>query len=38
MRTSNASDKMRYKVIKSVHIEVELLYDHGGTSDWDATQ
>ena len=26
---------MRYSVIKSVHIRVKLLYDHGGTSDWD---
>ena len=27
---------MRYRVIKFVHIEVKLLYNHGGTSDWDA--
>ena len=38
MRTSNTSDKMRYFIIKSMHIEVKILYDHGGTSDLDATQ
>ena len=38
MRISNASDEMRYKVIKSVHIGVKLLYDHGGTSDQDVTK
>ena len=38
MRTSNASDKMRYRVIESMHIRVELLYDHEGTSDWEVTQ
>ena len=38
MRISNASDEMRYKVIKSVHIGVKLLYDHGGTSDQNATK
>ena len=38
MSTLNASDEMRYKVIKSVHIGVELLYDHGGTSDRNATK
>ena len=27
---------MRYRVIKSVHIGVKLLYDQGGTSDRDA--
>ena len=37
-RTSNASDKMRYRVIESMHIRVELLYDHEGTSDWEVTQ
>ena len=26
---------MRYKVIKSMHIGVKLLYDHGGISDQD---
>ena len=29
---------MRYKVIKSVHIGVKLLYDHGRTSDQDVTK
>ena len=36
--TPNASDEMRYKVIKSVHIRVKLLYDRGGTSDRDVTK
>ena len=27
MRTSNASNKLRYRIIKFVHIRVELLYD-----------
>ena len=35
MSTLNASDEMRYGVIKSVHIGVKLLYDHGGTADHD---
>ena len=35
-RTSNASRKLRYRRIKSVHVGVELLNDHGGTSDWGA--
>ena len=35
MSTLNASDEMRYGVIKSVHIGVKILYDHGGTTDWD---
>ena len=38
MRTSNASDEMRYRIIESVHIRVKLLYDHGGTSHQDATK
>ena len=38
MRTLNASDELRYRVIKTVHIRVELLYDHGGTSDWDVIE
>ena len=29
---------MRYCSIDSVHIEVKLLYDHGGTSDEDVTK
>ena len=36
--TSNASDKLQYRIIKFVHIGVKLLYDHETTSDWDATQ
>ena len=36
--TLNASDKMRYWSIEFVHVGVKLLYDHGGTSHWDATQ
>ena len=35
MRTSNASDEIRYGVIKSMHIGVKLLYDHGGIADRD---
>ena len=35
MRTLNVSDKMRYGVIKSMHIGVKLLYDHGGIADQD---
>ena len=38
MRTLNASDELRYRVIKTVHIRVELLYDHGETSDWDVIE
>ena len=38
MHTSSASDKLRYRTIKSMHIKVKLLYDHGGTSDQDYTQ
>ena len=29
---------MRYRVIKFVHIEVKLMYDHEGTNDWDVTK
>ena len=35
MHTSKAREEMRYKSIDFVHIGVELLYDHGGTSDQD---
>ena len=38
MHTSNASDEMRYGVIKSMHIEVKLLYDHEGTANRDVTK
>ena len=38
MRTSNPNDKMRYRIVKSVHVGVKLLYDHRKTSDRDATQ
>ena len=38
MYTSNRSEKARYRRIKFVHVGVELLYDHGGTSDWDFTK
>ena len=37
-RTSNASDEMMYRTIKSMYIGVKLLYDHGGTSDQDITK
>ena len=30
--TSNLHSKLRYRGIETVHIKVELLYDHGGTS------
>ena len=36
MRTLNVSDEMRYRIIKSMHIGVKLLYDHDGTNDRDA--
>ena len=32
-----SKDKMRYSIIESVYIGVKVLYDHGGTSDQDAT-
>ena len=32
MRTSNLRNKLRYKGIKTVHVRVELLNDHDGTS------
>ena len=38
MRTLNASDEMRYRVIKSMHIGLKLLYDHGGTTDRGVTK
>ena len=38
MDTLNRSEKARYGVIKSVHIGVKLLYDHGGTIDQDITK
>ena len=31
--TSDASDKERYLIIKSMHVGIELLYKHGWTSD-----
>ena len=37
-RTSNRSEEMRYKIIKSVHVGVKIMYDHRGTSDRDATK
>ena len=37
-RTSNASRKLRYWRIKSVHVGVELLNDHGGISDRGTTK
>ena len=37
-RTSNTSRKLRYWRIKSMHVRVELLNDHGGTSDWGTTK
>ena len=37
-RTPNSSDEMRYRRIKSIHVEVKFLHDHGGTGDQDATQ
>ena len=36
-RTSNTGDKIRYKIVKYVHIGVKLLYDHERTSDRDDT-
>ena len=36
--TLNVSKEMSYKIVKSVHVGVKLLYDHGGTSDQDATK
>ena len=38
MRTSNASDEIRYGVIKSMHIGVKFLNDHRGTTDRDVTK
>ena len=36
MRISNASDKIRYRIVESVHVGVKFLYDHGRTGDRDA--
>ena len=38
MCTSNASDEMMYRIIKSMHIRVKLLYDNEGTNDQDITK
>ena len=38
MCTSNVSDEMMYRIIKSVHIRVKLLYDNEGTNDQDITK
>ena len=38
MCTSNVSDEMMYRIIKSVHIRVKLLYDNEGTNDRDITK
>ena len=38
MNTLNTSDKMRYRVIESMHIGVELLYHREGMSDRDVTK
>ena len=37
-RTSNTSNKKRYLKIKSMHVGVKLLDQHGWTSDRDVTQ
>ena len=37
-RTSNTSEKLRYRMIDSVHVRVKLLDKHGRTSDRDITQ
>ena len=36
--TSNASNKKRYWIIKSMHVRVKLLDQHGWTIDQDVTQ
>ena len=38
VRTSNASEKERYRTINPVHVEVELLDKHERTCDRDVTQ
>ena len=38
MDTLNRSDETRYRIIKSVHIGVKLLYDHEGTTHQDLTK
>ena len=38
MYTLNISEKIRYGIIKSVHIGVKLLYDHEGTTNQDITK
>ena len=35
--TSNASEKMRYRIVEFVHVGVKLRYDHGRIGDHDAT-
>ena len=37
-RTSNASEKLRYRVINSMHVGVKLLDKHGRISDYNMTQ
>ena len=37
VRTLNVSNKMRYRIIKSMHIGIELHYDHRRACDRDAT-
>ena len=37
VRTSNTSNRERYLIIKSMHVGVELLDQHGWTSDRDVT-
>ena len=36
--TSNASEKLRYRMINSMYVGVKLLDKHGRTSDRDVTQ
>ena len=36
--TPNASDQLEYRVIKSVHVGVKLMYDHGRSRNRDVTQ
>ena len=38
VRTSNASEKLRYRMINSMYVGVKLLDKHGRTSDRDVTQ
>ena len=37
-RTSNVSEKLRYRMINSMYVGVKLLDKHGRTSDRDVTQ